>query len=176
MDILTNDESLITIININQDLKDYLLIKKYETIKKINFHKFQGIILEDDKNLVIGKSKLKEEFEKQEIEFTTILEWSEKFNHRIPVELINPQFEENLIARFRKNKFGFNFLLKRIFELIFSIFLLFLSLPLILVASILIYLEDKGPIFYSQSRVGRNGREFTIWKLRSMKVNARKMV
>ena len=35
-------------------------------------------------------------------------------------------------------------------------------------------MEDKGPIFYSQLRVGKNGIPFTIWKLRSMKVNAEK--
>ena len=35
-----------------------------------------------------------------------------------------------------------------------------------------IFLEDRGPIFYNAPRVGKNGKEFTMYKLRSMKVNA----
>lgn len=46
-------------------------------------------------------------------------------------------------------------------------FLLFL-IPVGLV----IYLNDRGPIFYRQTRVGRDGRIFTIWKFRTMKVGA----
>ena len=39
-----------------------------------------------------------------------------------------------------------------------------------------IYLEDKGPIFYNAPRVGKGGREFTMYKFRSMKVNAPDLV
>jgi lipopolysaccharide/colanic/teichoic acid biosynthesis glycosyltransferase len=40
--------------------------------------------------------------------------------------------------------------------------------PLILVAALLVKLTSRGPAFYSQTRVGEDGRLFTIWKLRSM--------
>lgn len=39
-----------------------------------------------------------------------------------------------------------------------------------------IYLEDKGPIFYNAPRVGKDGREYTMYKFRSMKVNAPDLV
>lgn len=39
-----------------------------------------------------------------------------------------------------------------------------------------IYLEDKGPVFYNAPRVGKNGREYTMYKFRSMKVNAPDLV
>ena len=39
-----------------------------------------------------------------------------------------------------------------------------------------IKLEDRGPVFYNAPRVGKNGREFTMYKLRSMKVNAPDLV
>lgn len=39
-----------------------------------------------------------------------------------------------------------------------------------------IKLEDKGPVFYNAPRVGKGGREFTMYKLRSMKVNAPDLV
>ena len=40
----------------------------------------------------------------------------------------------------------------------------------------LIYFEDKGPIFYNAPRVGKDGSDFTMYKLRSMKVNAPDLV
>jgi len=47
-----------------------------------------------------------------------------------------------------------------------------LSLPLVLITAILIKLESRGPVFYKQERVGKNGRPFTLMKFRSMRVDA----
>jgi len=47
-----------------------------------------------------------------------------------------------------------------------------LSLPLVLLTAILIKLESRGPVFYKQERVGKNGRPFTLMKFRSMRVDA----
>ena len=47
-----------------------------------------------------------------------------------------------------------------------------LSLPIIIVTAVLIKLESRGPIFYKQERVGKNGRTFTLTKFRSMRVDA----
>ena len=49
-----------------------------------------------------------------------------------------------------------------------SAFLLALSMPLLLFAGLLVKLSSPGPVLYKQSRVGRNGRRFTIYKLRTM--------
>jgi lipopolysaccharide/colanic/teichoic acid biosynthesis glycosyltransferase len=42
------------------------------------------------------------------------------------------------------------------------------ALPLIFVAALLVKLTSRGPAFYTQTRVGEDGRLFTIWKIRSM--------
>ncbi|HEX6730665.1 MAG TPA: sugar transferase, partial [Pyrinomonadaceae bacterium] len=47
-----------------------------------------------------------------------------------------------------------------------------LSLPIVILTAILIKLDSKGPIFYKQERVGRNGRVFVLAKFRSMRVDA----
>jgi lipopolysaccharide/colanic/teichoic acid biosynthesis glycosyltransferase len=47
-----------------------------------------------------------------------------------------------------------------------------LSLPIVIVTAILIKLESRGPIFYKQERVGKNGRTFVLTKFRSMRVDA----
>ncbi len=49
-----------------------------------------------------------------------------------------------------------------------------LALPIIIVTAILIKLESRGPVFYKQERVGKNGRTFTLTKFRSMRVDAEK--
>ena len=47
-----------------------------------------------------------------------------------------------------------------------------MSLPLVLITAILIKLESRGPVFYKQERVGKNGRTFVLMKFRSMRVDA----
>jgi sugar transferase (PEP-CTERM system associated) len=49
---------------------------------------------------------------------------------------------------------------------------LFLSLPIVAVTAILIKLDSRGPVFYKQERVGKNGRPFVLAKFRSMGVDA----
>lgn len=45
-------------------------------------------------------------------------------------------------------------------------------IPIFIIIGILIYKEDKGPIFYNAKRLGENGKVFRMYKFRSMKVNA----
>jgi exopolysaccharide biosynthesis polyprenyl glycosylphosphotransferase len=67
---------------------------------------------------------------------------------------------------------GWRMRAKRAFDVTIAATGLVLSAPLLLVASILIKLDDGGPIVFRQQRVGRNGRPFQILKLRTMSVDA----
>jgi exopolysaccharide biosynthesis polyprenyl glycosylphosphotransferase len=58
--------------------------------------------------------------------------------------------------------------LKRSVDLVGGLLLLLLALPVLLVAACAIKLDSRGPVFYRQRRVGINGTEFTMLKLRSM--------
>ena len=71
----------------------------------------------------------------------------------------------NLSLRFSK-------LLKIGFDLIFAFLLMIPALPLILFAAVMIWREDRGPIFYRQKRLGYRRREFTLLKLRTMRKDA----
>jgi undecaprenyl-phosphate galactose phosphotransferase len=66
--------------------------------------------------------------------------------------------------------------LKRLFDLLASAVLLLLLSPLFLLISILIKLDSEGPVFFSQVRVGRNGRKFRMWKFRTMRVDAEEVL
>lgn len=61
---------------------------------------------------------------------------------------------------------------KRALDLIGSSAALLLLSPLFLVIALLIKLEDRGPVLFPQVRVGRHGREFRMFKFRSMHTNA----
>ena len=61
---------------------------------------------------------------------------------------------------------------KRFFDTILSVLGLICLSPLFLILAIWIMIDDFGSPFYSQVRIGKNGRRFRMWKLRSMVKNA----
>jgi sugar transferase (PEP-CTERM system associated) len=63
---------------------------------------------------------------------------------------------------------------KRTFDVIFSLILLTIALPVMLVTALLIVLESGFPVLYRQERVGRDGRLFDVIKFRSMRCDAEK--
>ena len=65
---------------------------------------------------------------------------------------------------------------KRLCDLAIGIVALPFVLLVMAVLAPLIHFEDKGPVFYNAPRVGKGGRDFTMYKLRSMKVNAPDLV
>lgn len=63
---------------------------------------------------------------------------------------------------------------QRTVDVILSLIGLIVGLPLILIFGLLVKLEDKGPMTYKQERVGKDGKVFYIYKLRSMRTDAEK--
>ncbi|PWH82373.1 glycosyl transferase [Algibacter marinivivus] len=63
---------------------------------------------------------------------------------------------------------------KRLFDIIFSIIGLVLLFPFLLIIAILIKLDSRGPIFFIQGRVGKNNKDFNIFKFRTMRVESDK--
>jgi sugar transferase (PEP-CTERM system associated) len=64
--------------------------------------------------------------------------------------------------------------MKRAFDLVCSSILLVLTFPIMLMAALAVWLEDRAPIFYSQERVGKDGKTFRVHKFRSMRADAEK--
>ena len=63
---------------------------------------------------------------------------------------------------------GWYLAIKAAGEFLFALLLLVVTAPLLLLAMALVKLTSSGPVFYSQTRVGRRGKPFTLFKLRSM--------
>jgi lipopolysaccharide/colanic/teichoic acid biosynthesis glycosyltransferase len=64
---------------------------------------------------------------------------------------------------------------RRVFDMAAAASLLALGSPLLLLGGLAVKLEDRGPIFYRQTRVGQGGRDFELLKLRTMVVGAESM-
>ena len=69
---------------------------------------------------------------------------------------------------------GFSLLLKRVFDIFASAFLIVLLSPVMLVLAILIKFDSSGPVFYKSTRVTRYNKDFTILKFRTMTADADK--
>lgn len=63
---------------------------------------------------------------------------------------------------------------KRFFDIIFSSIGLLILLPVFLIISLFIVIDSRGGVFYRQVRVGKNGKDFRLFKFRSMVTNADK--
>jgi len=92
------------------------------------------------------------------------------------MEYNRSDFKPIIDKKSQHRRFGYRFT-KRCFDFIASLFGLLLLLPLFLIVSIAIKIEDpKGTIFYSQVRVGEDKRKFKMFKFRSMVSNADKLL
>ncbi|MFH2093609.1 MAG: TIGR03013 family XrtA/PEP-CTERM system glycosyltransferase [Pseudomonadota bacterium] len=93
----------------------------------------------------------------------------EAMTGKIPVESINPswlvQSSGFLITPFIR-------FVKRVFDILLSSLVLLSVLPFFPVVVFLVKYRSPGPVFYFQKRVGENGKEFTIYKFRSMRTDA----
>ena len=63
-------------------------------------------------------------------------------------------------------------IIKRALDLFFSLMLLIFSFPFLLIIALAVKLDSKGPAIFKQRRLGKDGKEFSIYKFRTMVVNA----
>ena len=66
-------------------------------------------------------------------------------------------------------------MIKRLFDVVLSIFLIVLFFPLMVLIAILIRIDSPGAVIFRQKRVGRNGKLFTLYKFRTMVEDAESM-
>jgi len=94
--------------------------------------------------------------------------FAERVLRRIPLALVRPSdlaIGEGLISPLRAG-------VKRVFDLTMSGLLLLCAAPLLLILAALIKLDSEGPVFYWQERVGRGGKPYRVYKLRTMRKDA----
>ena len=125
------------------------------TLPNSAIDKIEQLMLEADKNFI--RFRLVPEYSIDEIKPTYVQYFGD-----IPVISIRPDPLEN----------AFNRLIKRSFDFIFSLFaMLFIFSWAFPILAILIKLDSNGPVFFIQTRSGRNNRPFKCYKFRSMRIN-----
>lgn len=87
-------------------------------------------------------------------------------------ELRELSSNENIFNNLNSTTVRLYLLIRTIFDCIVALIGIILTLPVLIIFSLLIKLESRGPIFYTQERVGLEGKRFYIIKLRSMYINA----
>ncbi len=105
------------------------------------------------------------------IEIKDLMAVYEEFEGRIPLRHVTEQWL--LFCHMNRPRIYF-LKIKRVLDILLSALLLLLFLPVILLTGIAIKLESRGPVLFRQLRVGREGKNFTLLKFRSMIDNAEK--
>jgi exopolysaccharide biosynthesis polyprenyl glycosylphosphotransferase len=146
-------------------------LNKESLAKQLKAKKIDVLIIVE--NLAQNRQLAQELYQSLElkIRFWDLVRAYEIILQKVPIDFVaQTWFLENLKESEKKNYDN----LKRIGDLAAAAILLTITLPLWVVLACLIKLEDRGPIFYRQRRVGQNRRMFYLWKFRSMRTDAEK--
>ena len=163
---------VVGIITVDGEKKDgYNIIGKYseleEIIKKNSVDKLvvaiEGVIEQQLLKTMLG-------IKLAGIRVYSFLDFYEKLEEKVPVQTINEQWF--LFGRgFDIIHNGFYIKIKRLFDIILALFIFSITLPIMIIAAIIIKLESKGPILFIQERIGKGNEVFKIMKFRSMKLH-----
>jgi len=170
--VVGEDETQTLIVNAFKQQPIDLSISSTNLItEQINNDAYSSIVISPEHRLSEQEQKVLLNARLSGIPIFSISDFFESFLFLIPVNNINNDW-------FIRSE-GFTMLhsavtirLKRAADIVLSLFLLLLSLPVLVICSGIIKMTSKGPAIFSQQRVGLNGEAFTIYKLRTMGFNA----
>lgn len=160
-------------VSINNSRLDYPIIGTVEQVKEI-------VQMRDVDTVVIALPRQKhtllayivEELQQLSLRISIVPDYFDLAFHNAKVDSIG---DIPLIGLREPLPDGFQWLAKRVFDILISFIVLFFVSPIMVLIAASIKLEDGGPIFYKAQRVGQNRRLFNMLKFRSMYVDADKM-
>lgn len=105
---------------------------------------------------------------KKGVTISDLNKFYENITNRVPISIIREVWFLENISEIERGVYETG---KRIFDIIMGIILGLVTVVILPIAAIGIKIFDPGPIFYRQKRVGKNGRIFTLFKIRSLPLN-----
>lgn len=172
-------EEIAKIIENNPQLGYRINFWMKEGLQDKEFRHLAQIILANKINTVVIPGHLKKDSKAAKLIYKTLLLGVEVTDlaalyelifQKIPLaELEEVWFLENLIKRHKIYE-----LISQPLEILAALLLTILLLPLTIIIVFLIKITSPGSAFFSQRRIGKNGKEFTIWKFRTMRADAEK--
>lgn len=141
-------------VNIDH-IKDFVIQNKIQTIviqsDKVSTQKLYPLLFEN-------------------VSFQTFEAFYETIFQKISIDTIDHNW---LLETINPNRYLPTYFVKRLSDLFFGLILLMITLPFWLIVMVLIKSTSSGPIFYLSKRQGKNGKIITLYKFRTMEVNAR---
>lgn len=157
------------ILSFNYPLRNKKIIfKRIYDYSKIKF--VDHLIVSEE--YLIGNNKFLSLCQSSGVKLYTCKEWVQE-NLKLIKYIKSEEIDQITNSCFCKKEF-FNSKIKRFGDIILSSFLIIFTIPILLIAFILILIDDGFPIFYCQERNGLNGKKIIIFKLRSMVKDAEK--
>ncbi len=155
--------------NPHRGYSPFLLVRELdELITALDEHHFHILVIDDHLQL---PDELIESIFKKKITVLSLLETYEQVLQKVPVESV----DETVFIQNMQNHRNISAALHRVFECFAASLALFASSPFWIIAAIAIKLEDRGPFFYLQPRMGYLGETFMLYKFRSMTVEEKRM-
>lgn len=100
-------------------------------------------------------------------EIVSLTQASEHLFGKLPLSLMTDERAMTIISKNNTDYIGVT-IIYRVVEILIATSILIIASPFLLMAMVAIYIEDGSPLFYRQNRVGKHGRVFALYKLRSM--------
>lgn len=156
------------LFNFSQESIDFLEYKNISKIDK-NIKNYHIYIVDDLYKISDSQINNLVDLKEKGKLIMDVYQWCEMELKRMPSFIFK---KETLTKKFRTRKNYLRF--KRFGDIFFSLVMFSCLLPIMVVIALLILLEDGFPIIYSQIRVGNFGKEFRIFKFRSMRRDSEK--
>jgi len=130
------------------------------------------IVLNLEKDINLDLTSFLEDLDYNNIEIISYYDFSNKYLNKCPYEINEKNYKvlENISHNRVKD------LIKRIFDIIFSIFALLFLTPVFIIIALLMKIISPGPIFFGHKRIGKNGKFFRVYKFRTMVPDAEKIL
>ena len=157
-------------LNYHPNHPEISFISASEPFKLNKSKNLKGIIVNENNIINVDDIDNLYDIKLSGIEVINLIDWFDKEYHKIPTDFIENDYQ--LIKKLKSIEDNHQNRIKRLGDIFVSFIIILTTLPVIFIVSCLIYLEDKGPIFYTQKRSGLNGNIIKIIKFRSMHVNA----
>ncbi|NND61770.1 MAG: sugar transferase [Flavobacteriaceae bacterium] len=156
----------------NVELKQFSLANVAETVKESHISEIV-VAAPQSEGITVGLYNQLISLLENGVPIREYTQVYEEITHRVPVQHVEKDFYRYFpFSRSNQNKLYLFF--HRTLDLLFSIIGLLFGLlisPFIIIGNLF---ANRGPFFYTQTRVGRNGKHFKIYKLRSMVTDAEK--
>jgi lipopolysaccharide/colanic/teichoic acid biosynthesis glycosyltransferase len=156
---------------IEEDIKNLEIFEIVEILEKIPddekyYHQNTDLVVISRKIYI--NHQLKNIIEKFgfKVPIMELIDFYERYLNRIPIEEIDEYW---ILKEIINPENSLQVLIKRILDIIFALIIGVLSLPLLPFIILGIYISSPGPVIFKQKRIGKDNKEFVLYKFRTMK-------